>query len=193
MKKLVLSIFFVAISFTIFAQPKIDLGLKGGVNFSDLSLNIDDYTSESIVKSHIGAFARVGFGRIFIQPEVYFSGKGGDVTSNIFNTLAGFDYNSVDVPILLGFSIIKGENFDLHAIAGPVFSGLATKNITGTSTFNKEYYEDNYFSVQYGLGIDVFFLTLDARLEDGLNYLYNQSGIQATNKTFMISVGFKIF
>ena len=192
MKKLLFSLFLVALTVSLFAQPVIDLGLKGGVNFSKMSLNFDDYTSESVTKSHFGAFARIGWGRIFIQPEAYFSGKGGDVTSDITNTLTSFDFSSVDIPVLLGVKIIKGKVFDLHAVAGPVFNAITTKKAMDGSMFNRESYKNNYFSMQYGLGVDVLFVTLDARFEQGLNYMYKQNGNSASNNTFMISVGFKI-
>lgn len=193
MKKLIVSLFFVALTVTVFGQPIIDLGLKGGVNFSKISLNMDDYTSESITKSHFGAFARIGWGRIFIQPEAYYSGKGGDVTSSLTNTVTSFDFSSVDIPVLLGVKIIKGEVFNFHAVAGPVFNAITTSEVMDGSTFDRDFYKNNYFSMQYGLGVDVLFITLDARFEQGLNMMYKQNGNSASNNTFMVSVGFKMF
>lgn len=192
-KALIIVLFTIFASSLAFAQPVFDLGLKGGVNFSKMSFNAEDYNSESIVKSHMGAFARVGWNRVFIQPEVYFSGKGGDVTSNMFNTISSFDYKSVDVPVLFGVKIINGEVFSLHGVAGPVFSGITTQDISGENAFDKNFYESHYFSMQYGLGVDVLFLTLDARFEQGMNDMYQNPGFNASNRTFMVSLGFRIF
>jgi len=41
------------------------------------------------------------------------------------------------------------------------------------------------------LGIDVLFLTFDARMENAINEFYSQSGKDGKNSTFMLSVGFK--
>ena len=191
MKKLLLSTILMALTVLLFAQVKFDLGIKGGVNFSKISFDAEDYTAESITKTHLGAFGRIGWNRIFIQPEFYFGGKGGDVTSNIFSTVTSFDYTSMDIPVLLGISIIKGKAFDLHVVGGPVFSNISSKEVKGDNLVNKSFYEDNYTGIQYGLGVDVLFLTLDARMENGLCKVYSQPGRNGKNQTFMLSVGFK--
>jgi hypothetical protein len=191
MKKLLLSILFLVITVSLFAQVKFDLGIKGGVNFSKVSLDLDDYSAESVTKSHFGAFGRIGWDRIFIQPEFYFSGKGGDVTSDVMSTVTSFDYTSMDIPVLLGFRVIKGKAFDLHVVGGPVFSSISSEEIKGSNLLNKSFYEDNYFGIQYGVGIDVLFLTFDARMENGLGDLYSDPLVAGKNKTFMLSVGFK--
>lgn len=193
MKKLLVSVFFVFAMGQLIAQPTFDFGLKGGVNFSNLSFELEDYSSESIVKSHFGAFGRIGLGRIFIQPEAYYSRKGGNVTTDPLQTIISFDYSSIDVPLLLGVKIVKGDAFGLHALVGPVFSGITTEEILDGVMFDREYYKNNYFSMQYGIGVDILFLTLDARFEQGLSNLYQHGTNRALNKTFMISAGFKIF
>jgi len=138
MKKLMLSVFMLAIAVSLFGQVKFDLGVKGGVNFSKVSLDPDDYNTESVTKTHVGAFGRIGWDRIFIQPEVYFCGKGGNV-KNVTNTLTEVDFKTVDIPVLLGLSVIKGKLFDLHVVGGPVFSNIVTKNITGGNLVNEEF------------------------------------------------------
>lgn len=192
MKRLLLSVFFFIFSLSLFAQPNFDLGLKGGVNFSKTSFDLNDYSSESVTKSHFGAFARVGYNRIFVQPEFYFSGKGGDVTSNAWSTVTSFDYTTMDIPVLLGFRLIKGKIFGLHVLAGPVFSNIISEDVKGGEFTNKSFYADNYFGIQYGLGIDIWFLTFDARMENGLGDFYSQPDALGKNQTFMLSVGFKV-
>ncbi len=192
MKKLLLSIFLMILTISLFAQMNFDLGVKGGVNFSKISFDSDDYSAESVTKTHFGAFGRIGWDRVFIQPEFYFSGKGGDVTSGIMSTMTSFNYKSMDIPVLLGLSVIKGKAFDLHLVGGPVFSNISSEELTGGNLVNKSFYENNYFGIQYGLGIDVLFLTFDARMENGLGDMYSQPGtISGKNQTFMLSVGFK--
>lgn len=189
---LLLSVFFFVIALTVFSQPKFDLGLKAGVNFSKISMSVDDYSAESVTKSHFGAFGRVGWDRIFVQPEFYFSGKGGDVTSHVLSTFTSFDYKTMDIPVLLGFRLIKGKVFDLHAVAGPVFSIITSEDVKGSNLANKSFYENHYMGIQYGLGIDVLFLTFDARIENGLGEFYTQPLASGKNQIFMLSVGFKI-
>ncbi len=189
MRKILVSILFLLISAISFAQPNLDLGLRAGINTSKISLNIDDYNSESILRYHIGAFGRIGWNKIFVQPEIYFSKKGGDINLNILNTVAGFDFSTFDAPLLLGFNIIKGGAIDLHIVAGPVFSFITKSDISGD--LSEEYFKDHYIGLQYGLGIDVLFLTFDARMEHG-GKMYSNPNIEGKNNTFMLTVGFKI-
>lgn len=191
MKKLWLSLILVVIILPLFAQVNFDLGIKGGVNFSKISFDSEDYSAESVTKTHFGAFGRIGWNRIFIQPEVYFSGKGGDISSDILSTVTSFDYNSVDIPVLLGFRVIKSKAFDLHVVAGPVFSNITTEDISSDEVFDQSFYEDNYVGIQYGLGLDVLFLSFQARMENGLGEFYSQPEVAGKNQTFMLSVGFK--
>lgn len=193
MKKLLVPLFFLILSSAAFAQPTFDLGIKAGFNNSKLSLNKEDYSSEAIQKMHYGAFGRVGFGRIYAQPEVYFSKKGGEISSNVVSTISSFDYGSVDVPLLLGFKVIKGGPVSFHLKAGPVFSFVTNSDIEGE--YNPDYFKDNYVGVQYGVGVDIAFITIDARMEHG-NTVYDSTpagtnGVEGKNNTFMVTVGLK--
>ncbi len=192
MKKLLFTIVYLVIVLSLSAQVNFDLGVKGGVNFSKMSFDEDDYSAESVTKTHFGAFGRIGWDRVFIQPEVYFSGKGGDLY-NLEKELTTVDFKTVDVPLLLGVKLIKGKVFDLHIVGGPVFSGITSKDVSDGSLLNEEYYNNHFFGIQYGVGIDVLFLTLDARMENGLGELYSDPtvGGKGKNQTFMISLGFK--
>jgi hypothetical protein len=191
MRRIIFSTVLVVLTLSVVAQVKFDLGIKGGVNFSKISFDADDYSSESVTKSHFGAFGRIGWNRIFIQPELYFSGKGGDVTSDVFSTAASFNYKTFDIPVLLGYRLIKHKAFDLQLVAGPVFSRITSEDLSSDEVFDQSFYEEKYVGVQYGLGLDIFFMTFHARMENGLGDFYSQSGNSAKNQTFMVSVGFK--
>ncbi len=193
MKKSVLFIVLSMLIYPVLAQSTFDLGIKGGANFSKISLDLADYNSSTVLKSHIGAFARVGGERVFIQPEVYFSRKGGDVKSRTLSTVTSFDFSTVDVPVLLGVKIIKGSTFNVHALAGPVFSQITKSDVKDHGIFNKDFYSNHYFGFQYGLGVDVLFLTFDARMENAFDEFYSQQGKDGKNATFMLSLGLKIF
>ena len=192
MKKIIIPILLLILTSSLIAQPTFDLGLKAGINNSKVDLDVNNYTSESIVKAHIGAFGRVGWGRVFVQPEVYFSAKGGDLSKDVYETVTSFNYNVVDVPLLFGVKIIKGGIVNLHAVAGPVFSLITANTVKGNDLLTNEFYENNYLGLQYGLGIDILFLTFDARMEHGQNNFYSHPSLNGTNSTFMLSVGFKI-
>lgn len=192
MKRLLTIVVALGLTIAAAAQPELNLGLKGGVNFSKLSFDMEDYSAESVTRSHFGAFVRVGWERVFIQPELYFSGKGGDVTSDVANTFSSFDYTTFDVPVLLGYRIIKGKAFDVHLIGGPVLSNVTRDEVKDGDVFNESFFKKHYMSIQYGVGIDVLFMTIDAKMENGLSDIYTMNGESFKNNAFMLSIGFKI-
>ncbi len=199
MKKIIVSSLFMLFSVLLIAQPTLDLGVKAGVNNSKVTFSKSQYSSESITKAHFGAYGRLGFGRVYLQPEVYFSAKGGDVfekEDEIRDRFEKFDYKNVDIPLLLGIKIFDGESSNIHVIGGPVFSLMTDKTIKDQQVFSKDNLKDNYFGFQYGIGVDIWRLFLDARMEHGVNDLYEASGgggINGKNKTFMLTLGFRIF
>ncbi len=194
MKKLIFSLLVLFIASTVIAQPTFDLGLKAGINSSKVKLNRETFDSESIVKMHVGAFGRVGWGRIYVQPEAYFSAKGGEIKSSALETATQFNFNCIDVPVLLGVKVIKGGAANLRVMAGPVFSFMTSSDVDGDNFIDPQYYKDNYFGYQYGVGVDFLSFFLDARMEHGSNDLYYYPGenIRGKDQTFMLTLGFKI-
>ncbi|MCG6187682.1 porin family protein [Maribellus maritimus] len=195
MKKLTVLSLLLLFVISVSAQPIFNLGLKAGLNNSKLTFKKSEINSETITKYHIGAFGRVGAGKIFVQPEAYFSAKGGELEGgNVFDVASEFDFNTVDVPLLLGIKVIDGEKANVRLMGGPVFSFLTSKDVDGDELWDPEYYKDQYIGLQYGIGADIFGFTLDFRMENSSNmYKHMDSDLNAKNQTFMISVGYKIF
>ncbi|MGQ7869926.1 porin family protein [Sunxiuqinia sp. sy24] len=187
MKKFAFILLFTSFLLPAAAQLPLNLGLKGGFTSSKLSTDLSQYSEESISNFHAGAFARVNIGRIYVQPEAYFSSKGGDLEEN--GMINSFDLKTVDVPVLLGLNLLKKGPIALRANAGPVFS-FVTKKELNSDVFDKDKLEDNFLAWQYGVGVDVMMFTLDVRMENGSGDLY--SGPDLKSKSFVISLGFKI-
>ena len=197
MKKTFILLLAILFSGALAAQPIFNLGLKAGLNNSKVSLSTDDYSSESILKTHIGAFGRIGWSRMYLQPEVYYSAKGGRVLDRGVNPVARtaqFDFSTVDIPLLVGVKVLKGGPANLRVMGGPVFCLMTSKGIDGGNGLEKQYYKDHYLGYQYGIGVDFLSFFLDARMEHAANRFYYQAplGIDGKNRTFMLSVGFKI-
>lgn len=201
MKRFLFSLTLLLLTSTVFSQVIFDLGLKAGVHTSNMDIkSITEIESDAITKMHIGAFGRVGYGRLFVQPEVYFSQKGGDLSSNLIKESGDFDYKNIDVPLLFGFKIIKGKVLDFHLLAGPTFSFLVDDPNYPHELdpfLDVDFFNKNMYGVQYGLGVDVLFLTIDARVEHA-SKIYDSTGdtgaipISGKTTTFMFTVGFKI-
>ncbi len=192
MKKLLFITAFLVLAGVSHAQVVFDLGLKAGVHTSKLNFevlgDISDLDSESITSFHYGAFGRIGYNRLYVQPEVYFGKKGSKL--NVEGDMGDFDYKNVDVPLLLGYKLTDGKLVDFRILAGPVFSFMSDAKFDDEKI--EDYFEDNMVGIQYGIGADVLFLTIDARVEHGGNVYKEPEILTGKATSFMLTVGFKI-
>jgi hypothetical protein len=183
---------------SVFGQYGFNLGIKAGLNNSKITVSTDEYTSSTINNFHIGAFARINLDRVYIQPEAYYSSKGGNIdyilSSNPLQTASEFNYNVIDVPVLFGVNIINKKAFKFRALGGPLFSFVTDKSIDSEDPrFSTEYFKDHFFGWQYGLGVDVLFLTFDARIENSAGHIYSSDYFSSRDNTLLLTLGIKIF
>jgi len=205
MRRFTLVILFVIISGISFAG--LTFGIKAGYNANKLSANIDSISSQFKSGMQLGVFLRLGK-RFFVQPELYYSLQGAQYALNDpLNTGSWsqkITIGSIDVPVLLGFKIINGKKINFRVNLGPVVSFVTNTQVkdlndllpgplTGSSINPVNWY------LVGGLGLDLWFLTLDVRYQGGLNDIIKsvESGGQtwnfsSKNNVFQVSLGFKI-
>jgi hypothetical protein len=192
MKKSTILVVLIIFAYTGKAQDNINLGLKAGFSTSKISTNLADYSPQSVKNVLFGAFTRINFGRIHIQPEAYFSYKGGEFIDHVgIETVNEFNLKTIDVPILLGFKIIHHKYISLTINAGPLFSFVTNKSVS--DQLSKDKIVNNCFGWQYGADFDFLFLTLDARMESYAKNLYDAPNFNSKNGTFVLSLGIILF
>jgi Outer membrane protein beta-barrel domain len=212
MKKLIAIVFVVLVSIPVFSQIK--FGLKAGVSTTSLSMptiktvtsGTTSFTVDGLTAAkygfHAGAFVRLTFFGVYIQPELLFSTRSNEYTVvNITNQAAPVSYvakqtfNKLDIPVMLGFKLGP-----LRLNAGP--SGSLLINSPKDIITNPDY-KNNYnkmtIGYQAGLGFDLLnFLTFDLRYEGSLkkyqNQIQNLAGTTKVNlddrpNAFLFSVG----
>ena len=204
MKRIWHIIIFIFLAQVAFPQGPINIGLKFGTNTSTMITNIDDVLKQNIEANSVnnylaGVFARINIGRIYAQPEAYFNTKGGTISplgNDQFQipTSTLFKYQTIDVPILVGLKLLNKNLINFRIYTGPVFSYVtANTMISEISDFKREDLNDRYMGWQVGAGIDIWFLTLDARIENSSNILNDNSNYEARNKVYLLSAGIKLF
>jgi hypothetical protein len=52
--------------------------------------------------------------------------------------------------------------------------------------------KDNFIGIQAGIGFDLWFITLDARIESSFNIFMDSSHYTAANRLFLLSAGVKL-
>ncbi|MGN6179060.1 MAG: porin family protein [Mucilaginibacter sp.] len=192
MKKYLLSLV-IMVAVSISAKAQFDLGIKGGVNFSNIDAN--QLNKSTKTGYQVGAFLRVG-SAFYLQPEVYLGSSGGNFNSTSNNTdySASVRFTTLNVPLLLGHEFgSTSTNFRL--MVGPVYSYLLSKNESFSQNFTDAYhdfgnYKNSTLGYQVGAGVDIMGITADLRYEGGLSRLNENYGQRAN--IWSISVGFKI-
>ncbi|MCX6231559.1 MAG: porin family protein [Bacteroidetes bacterium] len=211
MKKiaLILITFFVVIT-TTNAQSPLNLGVKIGFNSTKMPTefkNVSDITDQAKTGFLAGAFVRINLPVFYIQPEIYFTKKGGSFQSATipqFNNMLLTQQtvlNTIDIPVLAGMKLINLSVFNFRVMAGPVISFVTSKDVayqingvaqainSGTSVTTS--YKDKLWGIQVGAGIDVLKFTLDIRYEWGLNNISDSPDMNIKTKLLNVSLGMK--
>jgi len=192
MKKYLFSLA-ILIAASISAKAQFSLGVKGGVNFSQI--NTDNLHESTLTGYQAGLFARLG-GSLYLQPELYLGSSGGkfDSDNNGTDYDAQVRFTTLNVPLLLGRSFgTKDLNFRI--MAGPIYSYIMNKSDNFSENFNNAYndfghYNNSTLGYQAGAGVDIGSATVDLRYEGGLTRINEDYG-QRQN-LWALSVGFKI-
>jgi len=197
MKKLFLSILFVSFFSMAFAQLPISLGIKAGLTTSKLSTDLDDYNEKSILSYQAGLFARIKGKKFYLQPEVYFTHKGGELKTDnsIFNDNE-IKLNTLDIPILLGYKIADLKVANIRVMGGPVLSFVTDKDLKyslGGINITDGDLKDNNWALQLGIGADALMFTFDIRYEYGITDISDIEGIELKNNIVVFSLGYKFF
>lgn len=180
MKRIILLLGIIAFNYISYGQ-KIDIGIKGGVNFS--KLDIPDIHTSNKTGYHLGAYSLFKLGNLGVQPEIIFSQQGSQVD------LADWDTKYINIPIIL--KLYLGGGFNLQA--GPQFGFLNKAELDGNSIEDDLKTAD--VSVGLGVGWDIpIGLKIDARYNLGLTDNSDDPAYETIkSQVFQLSLGFAIF
>lgn len=196
MKKALLILSLFAISFAGYSQG-FSIGPKVGLSQTELDLSSDAFKNgESKFGYHVGLFARIGLGGIYLQPEVLYTQTQGQFTFDPAGQPIkeyDADFNRLDIPVMLGYKMF---NF-LRIQAGPIASvDMNSKLKDGTQPVKDADFNDASIGYQAGLGLDIGNMIIDAKYESSLNKISSNIGNFSTDQRinqFILSLGFRIF
>ncbi len=177
-------------------QSVFTFGPKVALNYNNLAIDDRRLNEKAFVGLAGGLFMRFNLKKIYLQPEGYFTTKGGDFTVNSSgNTTQGsgrIRLSTFDVPLLVGIKLVNIKVFNIRAMVGPVASFVLNENRNDLSLLNSRSYSYNKSNIgfQAGMGFDVGNITFDARYEGGLNQI--NSTFHQRPSIFHFGLGFKI-
>jgi len=194
-------------------QLRLDLGVKGGLNFASLNTSstaAQDYSNRT--GYHIGVYGLIKVAKIGIQPEIIFSKQGQTYSVpslGISNGKSNFDY--INIPIIIKLYLAAGLNLQ----AGPQFGFLASSSgyvySTATNSVTVQslstLVKSSDVSLALGAGWDLpFGLSITGRYNLGLSDINKLTGTttipsnvtslgtnSAKNQVIQVSVGYRLF
>ncbi|MFN8274138.1 MAG: porin family protein [Flavobacteriaceae bacterium] len=190
MKRIFVVLFVTCSLLTVHAQKSkreegIKLGIKGGLNVSNLSGDIKDVAIRTSI--HLGLLAEIIVTDKFsIQPELMYSGQGATVTSTGGGRLK---YDYVNLPVLAKFPVANGLSFE----AGPQLGFLVSAKYKTNDSNDK--IEDTK-TLDFGLGGGLEYelkngVIFQARYNLGLTNINSASdNFRVSNNVIQASVGY---
>ncbi|WP_425636076.1 porin family protein [Algoriphagus yeomjeoni] len=196
MKKLILSLALLAFALTGYSQG-FAFGPKVGLSQTQLDLKSDDFKNgDSKFGYHVGLFARIGLGPLYLQPEILYTQTQGQFTFNPADApIKDYeaDFNRVDIPLMVGLKMFKV----LRIQAGPIASINVNSELKDAGqTVQNAKFEDATIGYQAGLGLDIGNLIIDAKYESSLDKITGSMGKFSTDQRvnqWILSVGFRLF
>ena len=206
-----------------FVSAQVNFGIKAGYN-SSLTLdnigsvqtgeyNLSSVKSELNNGFHMGAFGRLFFDKVYIQPELLYSLQKKEYEFTIQDAINPdidvekyVTFSTVDIPLLIGYKLLDLKVANLRVFAGPKFrldagSQVSFTNLTSGDPLDaadvealKGEIKNSQIGLEFGAGIDVLMFTLDARM-NVINSLHTATWQTKPdlNSNFVISLGWKIF
>ncbi|MBB5623830.1 hypothetical protein HDE69_004918 [Pedobacter cryoconitis] len=170
----------------------IHIGLKGGANFTDLSLNYGDLKNKYSAGYSAGAFTRVDISKLYVQGELLYSHKSSKVESNTLGN-GKSSWNSIDVPVTIGYKILKSENLNLRVFGGGVYSYILNDKARILQEVKESFKKFDKSNIGYvaGVGVDLGKITIDLSAQGSLTKM--SSDFKSRPLTFQASIGFMIF
>ncbi len=172
MKRLSLLIVSIFIISTItLAQSSAKVGIKGGLNVSNLKIEDFDET-DSRIGFHLGFLAHVHIGssgKLALQPEVFYSQEGGKINVTGGDVTAKLDY--INIPVAVQYMFNNGFRLELVPQLGVMINSKYEDD-----DGNDDDADDEFKSVNFSIGPGVSYL-MESGLGVGARYMFGVSKI----------------
>ena len=199
MKKIILSaIAVMAFGFT--NAQEVKFGVKGGVNFANLTGDVDDASMK--VGFNVGGFAEIKVSDKFsVQPELLYSTQGAKEkeSGSGYNAEYKLNLGYLNIPVMAKYYVAQGFSLE----AGPQIGFLVNakskfESTTGGLTVSgTEDVKDNFESIDFGVNFGAGFdftenVSAGVRYNVGLSNIAKDSGDNKVhNSVLSLSLGYK--
>ena len=207
MKKIILMLFVIAISYSAYSQ----IGVRAGINLASFSYSAEDDSEDAIkFKSNFGFQAGIDYemnlgGALYFNPAVLYSQKGGimeiDFLGEKFETKMVHNYIEVPLDFIYKFG---SDDMKFGVFAGPFIGyflgGYAKVEGEDKQTYEKEDIDEGFNRLDYGveLGLGFYLNKINVRAYYSLglaNFAKLEEGdpdVSWKNKGIGLTVGYRL-
>jgi hypothetical protein len=203
MKKELLIIGLTIFSFTLLhAQKKYYLGIRGGINFSNMTTG-DSYEKSGKTGTNIGLLAEISFcDKFSIQTEILFSIQGANThlamdgvpypgNPSILPISAEYKFNYVQIPVLAKVYLIKKLSFEIGPSFNFLTKGEQTSELYTAENIGNKFEFSGILGLSYKINKRIF---VSSRYFRGFSNVLKSNELyyfgQAKNFGFQLDMGY---
>ncbi|MGV0922067.1 porin family protein [Empedobacter falsenii] len=168
----------------------IHLGIKAGGNLTNIS-STENFEGKYSFGYQAGAMARLDLGSAYLQGETLFNKRKTSFEGE--SESSKLSWNSIDIPVTIGYKIVNTNEFNLRAFTGGLYSYSFGKEITGADDIKQAFskFDQSSISLIAGLGFDIQRLSIDFSYENSLSNV--SKNFKSKPKSFSIGIGYFLF
>lgn len=171
--------------------PAFHIGVKGGANFTKTS------TESSLEGKYgfgyqAGVMTRVDIGKLYVQGEALFNKRKTSYQSQDGSS-SKLSWNAIDIPVVVGYKLIKADDFNVRVFAGGVYSYAFNNKVSANQALQEGFkkFDKSNIGITGGVGLDYKNFTVDLRYETGLTSISKE--FKSKPHSFSLGIGYFLF
>ncbi|AZB09322.1 PorT family protein [Chryseobacterium sp. G0162] len=172
--------------------PSIHIGIKGGTNFTKTSTESSSLEGKYGFGYQAGVMARVDIGSLYVQGETLFNKRKTTYEAKDSGS-AKLTWNAIDIPVVIGYKLVKNDDFNVRIFAGGVYSYALNNKLSTSESIQEGFkkFDKSNIGITGGVGVDYKNFTVDLRYENGLSNISKE--FKSKPHSFSLGIGYFLF
>ncbi|RLJ31217.1 outer membrane protein with beta-barrel domain [Chryseobacterium sp. 7] len=171
--------------------PAFHIGVKGGASFTKTSTE-SSLEGKYGLGYQAGVMTRMDIGKLYVQGEALFNKKKVQFESQDGSS-SKLSWNAIDIPVVVGYKLMKTDDFNVRLFAGGVYSYAFNNNLSTSQALQEGFkkFDKSNIGVTGGVGLDYKNFTVDLRYETGLTSISKE--FKSKPHSFSLGIGYFLF
>ncbi|PRB06589.1 hypothetical protein CQ046_00395 [Chryseobacterium sp. MYb7] len=171
--------------------PAFHIGVKGGANFTKTSTE-SSLEGKYGLGYQAGVMTRMDIGKLYVQGEALFNKRKTSFQSQDGSS-SKLSWNAIDIPVVVGYKLMKTDDFNVRIFAGGVYSYAFNNNLSTSQSLQEGFkkFDKSNIGVTGGIGLDYKNFTVDLRYETGLTSISKE--FKSKPHSFSLGIGYFLF